>query len=323
MSSSPPRPSQDDGDDVTESVDSPRVSTTGPARKAKGRRKLRRRASGAILLLAGLLFTGVLTALLSPDPQVAVADTRDAAIIQDGKQLYETSCITCHGPNLQGVEDRGPSLVGVGDASVYFQVSTGRMPAMRGEAQALRKPAKFTTAQIDQLGAYIQSAGGGPGVIVERNPDGSQKTEMAQVEQPDGTMKEVEVPVLAQESLRGENLGRGSELFRLNCASCHNFTGRGGALSSGKFAPTLDNVKEQELYTAMLTGPQNMPKFDNRQLTVEEKRDIIGFVKYVTEANPSGGLGLGGFGPVSEGMFFWFVGVVAFVGAAMWIGSRA
>ena len=37
---------------------------------------------------------------------------------------------------------------------------------------------------------------------------------------------------------------RGGELFRLNCASCHNFTGRGGALSSGKFAPTLDPATE-------------------------------------------------------------------------------
>ena len=67
------------------------------------------------------------------------------------------------------------------------------------------------------------------------------------------------------------------------------------------------------MYTAMLTGPQNMPKFSNRQLSLEEKKDIIGFVKYVTESKPQGGLGLGGFGPVSEGMVMWFVGVIAIV----------
>ena len=54
-----------------------------------------------------------------------------------------TSCVTCHGANLQGVSDLGPILIGVGEAAVYYQVSTGRMPAMRGEAQAPEKPPIF------------------------------------------------------------------------------------------------------------------------------------------------------------------------------------
>ena len=49
------------------------------------------------------------------------------------------------------------------------------------------------------------------------------------------------------------DVARGSELFRLNCASCHNFTGRGGALSSGKYAPELDAATPAQIYTAMLT----------------------------------------------------------------------
>ena len=36
-----------------------------------------------------------------------------------------------------------------------------------------------------------------------------------------------------------EALARGGELFRINCTSCHGFGGGGGALSSGKYAPTL------------------------------------------------------------------------------------
>ncbi|AFA73834.1 ubiquinol-cytochrome c reductase cytochrome c subunit QcrC [Gordonia polyisoprenivorans VH2] len=310
MSSSPPRSSDSDATDAVESVATPSTTPASSARRSKARRKLRRRVSGTILLLAGLFMAGMIASLLTPKPQVATADVDNAALISAGKQLYETSCVTCHGANLQGVPDRGPSLLGVGDAAVYFQVSTGRMPAARGEAQALRKPPKFTTAQIDQLGAYIQGMGGGPSVIYEHNPDGSIKTENG-------------VRVVAQDSLRGDNLAQGGELFRLNCASCHNFTGRGGALSGGKFAPTLSDVKEQQIYTAMLTGPQNMPKFSNRQLSVDEKKNIIGFIKYVTESKPQGGLGIGGFGPVSEGMVMWFVGVVAIVAAAMWMGSRA
>ncbi|EON31669.1 MULTISPECIES: cytochrome bc1 complex diheme cytochrome c subunit [Gordonia] len=298
MSSSPPRPS-DSGTEVGPDASARRSSARDAGRRAKTRRKLRRRATGTIVLLAGLVMAGVLASVLTPDPQVAVADQSNAAMIDNGRKLYETSCITCHGANLQGVPDRGPALLGVGDAAVYFQVSTGRMPAARGEAQAQRKPAKFTTEQIDQLGAYIQAEGGGP--QVPRNADGT----------------------VAQESLRGESIGRGSELFRLNCASCHNFTGRGGALSSGKFAPNLDGVNEAQIYTAMLTGPQNMPKFSNRQLDPEEKKDVIAYVKYVSEAKPSGGLALGGFGPTSEGMVMWFVGVIAIVAGAMWMGSRA
>lgn len=279
-------------------------------KKTRRTRKIRRRAASAVLLLTGLLMAAGISTVLTPNAQVASADEKNAALIADGKKIYETSCITCHGKNLQGESDRGPALASVGEAAVYFQVASGRMPAVRGEAQVLRKPAKFTQAQIDQLGAYIQSIGGGPQVIYDHNADGTVKTD------------ESGLPVVAQESLRGKNIGRGSELFRLNCASCHNFTGRGGALSSGKFAPPLDAPSEQEIYTAMLTGPQNMPKFSNRQLTLAEKRDIIGYVKYASESAQPGGWGLGGFGPASEGMTMWAIGITALVIGAMWMGSR-
>lgn len=312
MRSSPPSSSQPlDGDDAS----TERVTTAGPAktdaRRAKARRKLRRRAGATAFLLFGLVATGLLAGLLSPKPQVATADANSAELVAAGKQLYETSCVTCHGLNLEGVPDRGPTLLGVGDASVYFQVSTGRMPAARGEAQVERATEKFSQAQIDQLGAYIQAMGGGPRVMYETDSNNNIVRD-----------EKTGLPLLAYASLRGDDLGRGSELFRLNCASCHNFTGRGGALSSGKFAPALTDVNEQQIYTAMLTGPQNMPKFSNRQLSVEEKKDIIGFVRYADTSNPIGGFSLGGFGPASEGVVMWVVGITLIVAGAMWIGSR-
>ena len=73
----------------------------------------------------------------------------------------------------------------------------------------------------------------------------------------------------------------------------------------------------------MLTGPQNMPKFSDRQLTPEEKRDIVAYVKHATEARSPGGYGLGGFGPATEGMAIWVIGIVAIVGAAIWIGAKS
>ena len=268
-------------------------------RSTAARRRLRRRVTGGLLLLVALAMAGGMAALLSPTPQVAVADESNSALLRTGKQLFDTSCVTCHGANLQGAPGRGPSLIGVGEAAVYFQVSTGRMPAARGEAQAPRKDPMFDDKQIDALGAYVQANGGGPTVV--RNADGS----------------------IAQASLRGDDLGRGGDLFRLNCASCHNFTGRGGALSSGKYAPDLAPASEQQIYTAMLSGPQNMPRFSDRQLSFEEKKDIIAYVRNVTEEREPGGYGLGGFGPAPEGMAMWIIGMVAAIGAALWIGARA
>ena len=145
----------------------------------------------------------------------------------------------------------------------------------------------------------MQANGGGPTVV--RDADGS----------------------IAQESLLGDDVARGGDLFRLNCASCHNFTGKGGALSSGKYAPDLGEATPQEIYTAMLTGPQNMPKFSDRQLSPEEKRDIVAYVRESAETPSPGGYGLGGFGPAPEGMAMWIIGMVAIIGVAVWIGSRA
>ena len=73
----------------------------------------------------------------------------------------------------------------------------------------------------------------------------------------------------------------------------------------------------------MLTGPQNMPKFSDRQLSLEAKKDIIGYIKAVDEEPSPGGYGLGGFGPAPEGMAMWIVGMVAAIGFALWIGARS
>lgn len=278
------------------------------AKKVKSRRKVRRTVAGAVALTIGLTSAGLLADALTPDAQVATASSDTQAMIQEGKSLYDEACITCHGVNLQGVKGRGPSLIGVGEGAVYFQVHSGRMPMLRNEAQAPRKTPRYSEHQTLALAAYVNANGGGPGLV--KNEDGS----------------------IAMESLRGKNyngnidpadVARGADLFRLNCASCHNFTGRGGALSSGKYAPYLDPANEQEIYQAMLTGPQNMPKFSDRQLSADEKKDIIAFIKSAKETPNPGGYGLGGIGPVTEGMLMWLVGISVLVAAALWIGSRS
>jgi len=195
-----------------------------------------RRITGGLALLFALTALGFAYEAFSPVAQTATADNIDAAQVAEGKQIYQTSCITCHGANLQGVQSRGPSLVGVGQAATYFQVSSGRMPAAENGAQIQRKEPFFDAAQTDALAAFIQANGGGP-----------------------------EIP--AGDLRAPDQIAKGGELFRLNCASCHNFTGQGGALSQGKYAPNLDPATDQQIYGAMLSGPQNMPKFGDGLLT--------------------------------------------------------
>ena len=278
------------------------ATTPGGKGRARPHGKLRRRIAGALAIGLGLIAVGGLYAVFAPQPQTAQA-APNAALVAKGQQLYNTTCITCHGSNLQGVADRGPSLIGVGDAAVYFQVSSGRMPLARQEAQAERKNPVAAFDQdtpegrdnLEALGAYIQANGGGP-----------------------------QVPAQTGAALRGDDPARGGQLFRLNCASCHNFTGVGGALSSGKYAPALAPASEEQIYTAMLTGPQNMPRFSDQQLTPQEKQDIIGYIKSVSDGgNNVGGYAAGGIGPTSEGILAFIVGMAGLIGFAMWLGAKS
>ena len=52
----------------------------------------------------------------------------------------------------------------------------------------------------------------------------------------------------------------------------------------------------------MVTGPQNMPVFNDANITPEGKRDIITFLKTIEANGSPGGADLGSLGPVSEGL---------------------
>jgi ubiquinol-cytochrome c reductase cytochrome c subunit len=273
----------------------PSTSSAAAGRRfgaAKSRSGLRRRLTGVAVILGALITVGGGYALLAPSS--GAADTAvSAANVEQGRQLFETSCITCHGANLQGVLGRGPSLIAVGSAAVYFQVSTGRMPLAYQAAEAVRKKAQFTEDQTQWIAAYVQSVGGGPQV-----PTGD---------------------------LRGEssNISAGGELFRLNCASCHNFAGKGAPLSAGKVAPSLNKATDAQIYAAMLTGPENMPVFADNQITPAQKTAIIDYIQNLKASKDPGGAGLDRIGPVSEGLLIWTVGLGVLMMAILWIGRKS
>lgn len=252
----------------------------------------RRRVGAAFRLLAALLLAGGAYTVFAPGLQAEDTPQLTSAA-EDGRALFDVSCVTCHGRNAQGVDGRGPSLIGVGAASVEFQVSSGRMPMARQEAQAPRKPPVFTDDEVRQLGQYVQELGGGPQV-------------------PDGDLT------------AGGDVASGGALFRVNCSSCHAFSGGGGALSSGKYAPSLSPATDRQIYAAMLSGPQNMPVFGDNQLTPEQKADVIAYIQQTLKTdNDPGGFNLGRYGPVTEGVAIFLVGMVALVFASLWIAGKS
>ncbi len=246
-----------------------------------------------VVLLFALAATGGLYAAFAP-AEKAQADSAQSLATEEGKKLYSVGCASCHGTSGQGTHN-GPSLVGVGAAAVDFQVGTGRMPAQQPGAQVPRKKAIYDQAQIDQLAAYIASLGPGPAI-----------------------------PTKQQYSPDGADIANGGQLFRTNCAQCHNSTGKGGALSEGKFAPTLDGVDPKHIYEAMLTGPQNMPNFPDSTLPSKDKKDIVAYLAQVdsSKSESPGGLELGGLGPVSEGLFAWVFGLGAMITVAIWVAAH-
>jgi ubiquinol-cytochrome c reductase cytochrome c subunit len=237
--------------------------------------------------------TGGAYATLAPTPPAPVASSVSAEMIDEGRALFLKNCSSCHGLNAEGTTE-GPTLVGVGAAAVDFQVSTGRMPAAQLGAQIERKPNQFSDEEIAAMAAYVATLGPGPAIPTEEELDFSDA-----------------------------DVALGGEIYRTNCAMCHNYAGSGGALTRGKYAPPLSGVSAKHMYEAMLTGPQSMPVFGDSTMTPEEKRAIIAFLK-TTESEPApGGASLGKLGPVTEGAIGWIVGLGGLIACAVWLGAKA
>ncbi|HEY3629994.1 MAG TPA: cytochrome c [Jatrophihabitantaceae bacterium] len=296
-------------DDLDELGFEPAVSATGAdpdgapgqAAEVKARVRLpkrrrptrpwRRRLVNGVMLVTMLAGVGGAYTLFASSSDANGSQTSKEDV-DAGRQLYNTSCITCHGANLDGVKSRGPSLIGVGSGAVYFQVSTGRMPAAGQGGNEPRKGAKFTEEEINQLGAYIESLGGGPQI-------------------PQGSLL-----------VGDDKLAEGGELFRLNCAQCHGTTGKGAPLSAGKVAPGLRSATNRQIYAAMLSGPESMPVFSDNLITPDQKKAIITYVQSLEASKDPGGNGLDRIGPVSEGLVIWILGIGAMMIVILWIGSK-
>ena len=260
--------------------------------------------AGLLVLLFGLVVVGTAYSAFRPASAHQEAQS-ETELIAEGRELFVVSCSSCHGNNGEGILTKdgtnyGPPLIGVGAAAVDFQVGTGRMPMAQPGSQAERKTPVYTEDEIAALAAYVASLGPGPAI-----PSAS-----------DYSTEEL------TDEEREEAVVRGGQIFLTNCTACHNFQGSGGAMPRGGYAPAIRGVEPRYVYEAMLTGPQTMDSFSNGVLPPEDKRAVIAYLNSIEENPNYGGFGLGGLGPVSEGLFAWLVGLGSLVGFAIWIAAH-
>jgi ubiquinol-cytochrome c reductase cytochrome c subunit len=73
----------------------------------------------------------------------------------------------------------------------------------------------------------------------------------------------------------------------------------------------------------MLTGPQNMPVFNDANLTPSDMKDIITYLTYVQNNPSAGGYELGNLGPVVEGLFIWIFVLGLIIAITIWLGAKS
>jgi len=232
----------------------------------------------------------VVTAALFGIEYAHSASAQDATLIAEGRELYRTGCVSCHGAVGEGT-NLAPTLIGVGAASADFELSTGRMPAANGDdSQAPRKQPAYSPEEIRSLVAYVASLGPG-----------------------------VPIPTV---DTNGADLAAGGVIFRAQCASCHNSAGIGGALSYGRNAPALNRATSLQVVEAMRVGPGQMPVFNEKTINDNAADDVAAYVEYLRSPRDPGGLSLGRIGPITEGFVALLFGLGGLCAIAKWIVGR-
>ena len=210
--------------------------------------------------------------------------------LESGRELYLTSCVSCHGPEGQGTAD-GPPLTASGEAKTDFYLRTGRMPLAAPVHQPPSKLPAFNDEQIRRLVTYVGSLC-------------------------DPAFPCEPIPAVDLERARIE---AGQELYLANCAACHGSVAVGGALSLGRHAPSLQETPPVQVAEAIRTGPGQMPRFGPEVLSDGEVNAIVKYVEYLHEPENPGGLPLGYTGPVAEGFVALLLALGGLLLTARWI----
>lgn len=206
----------------------------------------------------------------------------------DARHVYLRDCAVCHGSAGEGGA-RGPSIADAGGALVDYELTTGRMPIAEPDDQVRRGRPRYSQREIDGLVDYVASLGSGP-----------------------------PVPTV---SLAGADVARGGELWRLNCAACHSWSGTGGALL-GREAPSVHPSTPVQVAEAVRTGPGSMPSFGDESFSDDEVEDLAAYVRELQDPDDRGGNPLLRLGPLPEGAIAWIVGIGVLLLFVGWVGER-
>lgn len=229
-----------------------------------------------LAVCAGLWHTAEVAAPVRPDPTRA-------------RSLYLADCATCHGPRGLGTR-RGPTLRGVGPASVDFMIRTGRMPLAGPHARMKRRTPTYSPQQMADLVAYAGSLTG-------------------------------RGPAIPSVDVAAGDVSQGGELYRLQCAACHSWAGTGGALE-GREAPPVTPASPVEIAEAVRTGPGTMPVFGRAALTDRQVTDVAAYVGTLRHPDNRGGSPLWYLGPVAEGAVAIVVGLGVAIAMSRFLGER-
>jgi ubiquinol-cytochrome c reductase cytochrome c subunit len=241
--------------------------------------------------LALPIVAGVAVALFVRPASGATTPSPTAPAPAQVRTIYLADCATCHGADGAGTV-RGPSLLIAGRAGVDFYLSTGRMPLGSPTQAVQRHPPRYDPPTIAALIDYISHLPGFSG------PD---------------------IPVV---DTTNADIGDGGSLYRLNCAACHAWSGRGGALLY-RPAPALGQATPTQIVEAMLVGPGNMPKFGPPAVSPPQRNDIAAYTQNITRhPNDAGGFALWHLGPLPEGGMAVFAGILLLLVLARYIGTR-
>jgi ubiquinol-cytochrome c reductase cytochrome c subunit len=205
--------------------------------------------------------------------------------------VYLGDCATCHGANGGGTR-LGPSIRHANGALLDYELSTGRMPLSRPHTVPSRERPKYSTVQIQQLVDYVLS-------LTHAPRDGIGRLDLAHAD-----------------------LAQGGELFRLNCAACHTWSGTGGALLHRE-APTLLPSTPRQIAEAVREGPGAMPRFGRAALSDAQLAAVVRYVRYIVHPDDRGGFSLWHVGPIIEGLIGFALGVGALLVAVRAIGTRS
>lgn len=184
--------------------------------------------------------------------------------VQDFPTLYERNCSGCHGAEGRGgpaVSLADPTYLALVDGPTLRRVTANGVPGTLMPAFARAAGGMLTARQIDVLIQGMRSHWGTTGATVATNPP----------------------PYLA--SSPGD-AGRGADVYRTYCASCHGPDGQGGkkahSIVDGSY---LALVSDQGLRTTVIVGvpgrgaPDWRSNVPGRPMSAQEISDVVAWLK--------------------------------------------